>query len=311
MNTNRPSPFRLGMLLDELALPFEQALPVAKQLGAEYIWWGDRPVGKAITDLGPREIEAMGECLALNGLKPLHIRAGYAFANMETASLYATPLNQNPAFQRDFASVTAAVSAAKRLGAGAICTFGFAWPGEAAGKASWPMRWATRGGVISDADMDKLYEAFSQVIELAEKHDLDVVIFQMSWNYTNTTGNFKRVAERLGSKRFKVMYNPVDSLNSGEVDVLDRGFQSIRPYVHSVHFKGVRVVDGPRGKYQYCPLAEGDVDFETVLRQARAQTPNAVMSLATHYTPPDGSAITAMRTNMEYVKGLIDEIDGS
>ncbi|MBM3935399.1 MAG: sugar phosphate isomerase/epimerase [SAR202 cluster bacterium] len=303
--------FKIGMYLDELGMPFREALPLARDIGAEYVWWGDRPVGKPITALAPAEIVAMGDAMARNGLKPLFVRAGNALSATELAGLYAGPLEKNEAFRRDFDSIKASAGVAKKIGAGAICTFGFHWPGEAAGKATWPMRWATRGGVISDADMEKLYEAFSRVCELAETSDLDVVVvFQMSWNYTNTTGNFRRVAERVGSKRLKMMYNPADSVNSGEADVLVRGFESIVPNVHSVHLKGVQVVDGPRGKYRYCPLEEGDVDFETVLRQVREHCPEAVISLATHFASPDGRPETAMRTNMEFVRRLIGKVEG-
>ena len=46
----------------------------------------------------------------------------------------------------------------------------------------------------------------------------------MPWNYTNTTGNFRRLAERLGSDRIKVMWGPADNYNCGEWDAVTTGF---------------------------------------------------------------------------------------
>ena len=82
----------------------------------------------------------------------------------------------------------------------------------------------TRGGVIADVDMDKLKAAFSPVIEQAERHDVDLVLAMMPWNYTNTSSNFRRLAEHLGSDRVKVMWGPADSINCGERDAAAAGF---------------------------------------------------------------------------------------
>ena len=49
-------------------------------------------------------------------------------------------------------------------------------------KVTWPMRWMTRGGIIANADMDKLTKAFSIVAEMAERHDIDVAVSMMPWS---------------------------------------------------------------------------------------------------------------------------------
>ncbi len=114
---------------------------------------------------------------------------------------------------------------AARLGVGAVGVFTYAWPGEySAAKPTWPMRWLTRGGYIADADMEKLVRAFSLALEEADKYDVDLALSMMPWNYTNTTGNFRRLAEALNSRRIKVMWGPADNLNSGEADVATAGF---------------------------------------------------------------------------------------
>ena len=43
--------------------------------------------------------------------------------------------------------------------------------------------------------MEKLATAFSMVADQAERYNMDVALSMMPWNYTNTTGNFRRVVD--------------------------------------------------------------------------------------------------------------------
>ena len=151
----------------------------------------------------------------------------------------------HPAFRRDFTALVRSMQIAAHIGVSAVGTFTFAWPGEyTAGKPTWPMRWMTRGGLIAKVDEDKWLKAFSLVVEQAEKYDVDVALSMMPWNYTNTTVNFRHLAERLGSNRLKLMWGPADNLNSGEWDTATAGFQNARPYLHGLHIKDLHVKDG-------------------------------------------------------------------
>ncbi len=172
------------------------------------------------------------------------------------------------------------------LGLDAVNVFSFLWPGEIPNKVTWPMRWMTRGGIIADADMDKLTQAFSIVAEMAERHDFDVAVSMMPWNYTNTTGNFRRLAESVGSRRIKAMWGPADNTNCGELDVATAGFTNMRPYIYGVHLKDLRVKDGLKLEFDYCPIGEGDVDYLTVLRNLRDHNLDVYLSVSTHFTPP-------------------------
>jgi sugar phosphate isomerase/epimerase len=212
-------------------------------------------------------------------------------------------MEQHPAFRKDFAALVRSMQIAAQLKVPAVGAFTFAWPGEyKAGKPTWPMRWLTRGGVIADVDMDKLVKAFSLVAEQAERHGVDVALSMMPWNYTNTTGNFRRVVERVGSKRLRVMWGPADNLNSGEWDVATAGFLNVRPYLFGLHLKDLHVIDGQRLKFEYRPLGQGDVDYPTILRTLRTYACDAVLSVSTHFLPPSGSREDAMRINFANLK---------
>ncbi|MBM3935398.1 MAG: sugar phosphate isomerase/epimerase [SAR202 cluster bacterium] len=299
----------LVMLLDELKMPFGDAIAAARSLGAEYVWFHDGPGKKSLPQMSGTEVDAIGESLERASLKLLVARAASAFKSVHAIDIDPSRVMDNSAYRRDYEDVVRAMEAARRLGVPAVCVFSFAWPGEyTAGKPTWPMRWATRGGIISEGEMERLAAAFAPVMQAADEHEVDVVVLQLSWNYANTTGNFERLEERIASPRLKLMWNPADSVNCGEADVAEAGFRNALPYLHSLHLKDLRVVDGTRNKFDYCAIGEGDVDYPSILRQLRAHAPHAVLSVATHYSAPDGKPGSAMRTNVEHLKRLIAAI---
>ena len=304
--------FKLGMYLPELGLPFDEALATAKDIGAEYVWFNRVGDETPMAEMSDAEVDRMAARVANAGLKLHLIAVGNSFKQLHLTDVTVDSMQDNPEFRQDFDALTRSMQIAARLGIGAVCSFSFAWPGEyTAGKPTWPMRWLTRGGVISDGDMDKLTKAFSLVAEQAERYDVDVALSQMPWNYTNTTGNFRRLAERLGSPRIKVMWGPGDNINCGEADAATAGFNNVRPHLHGLHVKDLHVIDGQQLKFEYRPIGTGDVDYMTILRQLRDHQSEAVLAIATHFRPASGSREEAMRTNYASIKDLIRRVEAA
>ena len=301
--------FRTALFLGELQMPLEEALPVARDIGVEYVWFTDLPDRPAVAEMSDSEVDEIGEKVAAHGLKLLMISAASPFKFIHLTDLEVDSLAEHPEFRKDLDDLVRSMEIASRLGVDVVSAYSFAWPGEyTAGKPTWPMRWLTRGGFVADVEMEKLVRAFSLVVEQAEKHDVDVSVSMMPWNYTNTTGNFRRLAERLRSDRIKVMWGPADNYNCGEWDVATTGFNNVRPYLHSLHIKDLRVNDGLNLDFDYLPLGEGDVDYPTVLRNLRDHGSDAILSMATHFRPPSGSAEEAMRINYATLTGLIEQV---
>ena len=300
--------FKLGIFLNELRQPLDEALDTAKELGVEYVWF-DRLEGQpTVAQMSDSAIDDVANRVDRRGLKLMTISSGSPFKLIHLTDINADDPRDNPDFARQLGDLVRSIEIAARLGVGAASAYSFAWPGEySADKPTWPMRWLTRGGVIADVDMAKLTSAFSLVVEEAEKHNVDVVLSMMPWNYTNTTGNFRRVAEQLGSKRVKVMWGPADNLNCGEWDVATAGFANVRPYLRSLHMKDLHVTDGLSLDFEYRPLGEGDVDYLTVLRNLRESRSDAVLSISTHFTPPSGSRVEAMQINVANLRALMDQ----
>ena len=302
--------FKLGMYLPELGLPIDQSLAKAKEIGADCVWFNTLgPDGPSLSELDDAAVDRLGEQVAGHGLEIFLINVGNPFKQIHLTDLEPDGMVDHPEFRSDMADLVRSMQIASRLGIGAVNAFTFAWPGEyTAAKPTWPMRWLTRGGYIAEVDMDKLVCAFSLALEEAEKYAVDLVLSMMPWNYTNTTGNFRRLAEALNSPRIKVMWGPSDNMNSGEADVATAGFLNIHPYLHGLHLKDLTVKDGLQLDFSYCPLGEGGVDYPAILRSLRDRGSDAVLSVATHFLPPSGSREEAMKINYKNLKRLLRDL---
>ena len=300
--------FKLGMDLQMTGLPLQKALALAEELGAKYGWFGD--LQWAVNEVTDATIDGIGELASRHGVKLFLIGAGGAFSKIHLTDLEMEKITEQPIFQQDFNRLIQTMKAAKRLGVDSVLVYSFAWPGEySAGKPTWPMRWLTRGGVIANIDMEKLLKVFSLVIEEAEKYDINIVLGNLPWHYTNTTTHCRQLIENLGSKRIRVMWHPSDNLTSGELDSATAGFMNIRPFLHSLHVKDLRVIDGLNLNFEYCPIGEGDVDYITVLRNLRDHRIDAVFAVATHFTLPNSDGADTMRINFANIKPLMKRVE--
>ncbi len=156
--------------------------------------------------------------------------------------------------------------------------------------------------------MEKLVKVFSIVADQAEKYNIDVVLGNL-WHYTKTTSHCRALVERVGSDRMKIMWHPSDNLIAGESDSATVGFINVCPYLHSLHVKDLRVIDGFKLDFEYCPLGAGDVDYLTVLCNLRGHRCDVVFAVATHDLPPNGSGAVAMRIHFANLRQLIKQVE--
>ena len=301
--------FRLAMYTPELRLPFDEEMAQAKEVGVDYVWFNRLLNETPVAEMSDAAADRMAQRVERHGLEIFLLNAGNPFKHVHLTDLDLKTMSDHQGFKKDFKHLVRSMQIASRIGVGAVGAFTFAWPGEySSGKPTWPMRWLTRGGVIAEVDMEKLVKAFTLVAEAAERYQVDVALSMMPWNYTNTTGNFRRVVEAVGSSRLKVMWGPADNYNSGEWDVATAGFNNIRPYLHGLHLKDLHVMDGLNLKFEYRALGDGDVDYPEVLRRLQDHRSEAVLSLATHFIPPGGTRIDAMRINYRRLGEMIRKV---
>jgi sugar phosphate isomerase/epimerase len=309
------------MFIGELPIPdFDRALERVRSIGPDHVLVHSLGAEGSIGELTDAQADRFGKRLEAHGVRPLLI-GGNVFKEVHLADLEIDTMAEHPQFKQHFARLVRGMQIGDRLGFRDVCAFTFAWPGEytaggprGRGSPTWPMRWATRGGIIGSTDMDKLEKGFTLMLEQAERYDVNLVLMQMPWNYTNTTGNFRRIAERLASPRIRVMWGPADNVNCGESDVATVGFRNVRPYVHGLHMKDLRVNCGAELDFTYCPIGEGHTHYETVLRNLHEHGCPAYLSVASHYVPPgrdrsDPEACEeALRANYRTVSALVDKV---
>ena len=176
-----PYRFKLAMWIDELRdrdeLTLEQELEVAREIGIEHVWFQSVPGVTPIPEMSDAEVDRVGERLARYGRKLLMLSAWIPFHNLPLLDLDVKTMTRHPGFLKEFKAVVRSMQIAARLGAPAVLSYSFVWPGERGyGGPTWPMRWATRGGIIAEMDMEKLVKAFSLMLEQAEKYDVDLVL---------------------------------------------------------------------------------------------------------------------------------------
>jgi len=300
--------FKLGMFINELRLPLDEALATVKEMGVEYPWFSNLIDGRHVGEMSDAEADEVASLYEKHGLKMMQLSAGSPFKFVDLVEVTEESLADHPAFKQEFGELVRSMELAKRLGTDTVASYTFAWPGEyTAEKPTWPMRWATRGGIISDVEMSKLARAFTLVAEQADKYDVNVSLAMMPWNYTNTTGHLRDVLERVGSERLKVMWGPADNYNCGETDVATAGFTNVRPYVHSIHIKDISVRDGATMDFDYVPFGEGHVPWKAVLRNLRDNDCDVVLSVATHFEHPEGR-VKAMTQNLANLRSTIDSL---
>ena len=302
--------FRLAMYTPELRLPFDEEMAQAKAVGVDYVWFNRLLNETPVAEMSDAAADRMAQRVERHGLEIFLLNADNPFKQVHLTDLDLKTMSDHQGFKKDFKHLVRSMQIASRIGVGAVGAFTFAWPGEySSGKPTWPMRWLTRGGVIAEVDMEKLVKAFTLVAEEAERYQVDVALSMMPWNYTNTTGNFRSLVERVGSRRLTVMWGPADCWNCGEWDVATAGFGNIRPYLHGLHLKDLHVLDGRKLKFEYRPLGDGDVDYLTILRGMRDHGCDVFLSLATHFRPPSGSRKEAMQINYRNLQEMIRKVE--
>ena len=310
----RPLPphLKLAIWLDELSLPFEEALRTAADLGVEYVWFAEIPGRTAIGEMTDTEADDMAAEVERHGLKLFQVCAAHPLHSIRLTDLEPGREIEHPPFRKDVDALVRSMQIAARLGVGAVLAYGLSWPGEWKRRhrtwsksPTWPMRWATQGGIISESDLSGLAGIFSELTEHAEAHGVDLVLGMRPFHYLSSTTNFARLADRVGSKRLRAMWSPADCVLSAEPAVADAGFQRIEPCLHSLHLKDVQVSDGPGGDYQWCSLGEGQVDYPALARRLVAHDHMVYLAVATHFQPAEGTKVEAMRMNVENITRLI------
>ena len=65
------------------------------------------------------------------------------------------------------------------------------------------------------------------------------------------------------------------------------------------------MIDGPKGRYEWRPFGEGDVDYPTLMGNLFEHRCEVFLAVATHFRPSGGSDVEAMEINFANVTSLV------
>jgi len=309
-----PEPFRVSVWLDELYdHSFEEALDIARATGAPYVWFTRVPGRAPWVTFTDAEMDALMKQINEYGLQPYLLCAESPFHDPLLCDIDPLHPANHESFQRDREALRRSMEVAARFGISATLAYSFRWPGEdGAGYGSWPwsptwaMRWATRGGILGWVDLNKLESIFGELLEYAERFGVDLVVGMRAFHLFASAENFVRVAERLGSPRFRVMWSPGDTrLSSASTDA-HAEVKLLDPYLHGLHLKDITVTDGPGGEYAWRPIGEGEIGYADVFEALSLRGKTVHLGVATHFLLESGGTAAAMRYNVRCVTDVLD-----
>ena len=294
--------FKMGVLLAETALPFEEAAGVARELGARYVEYFVSE--DMLTDEHAKHCRAVLEDAGLQthgiGATP------FPFKTLHIDEVDLAGLRAYEEFERDIENLRRTMAFAKIVGSPNAQCSTFAWPGEfhkfTRPSPTWSKRYATGGGHIPPAELEKIVAAFRIVADLADEHDIDICLSVHPWEYVNTSRHYVEVVEQIDSPRFKAKWCPGDAMLASEFDTVTTGYENLKPYLTSLHLKDTRTIDGPSCKFEWCELGTGDPDYAALFRSFARDQADVVIAVASHYAPPGGTPADGVRLN--YGKAL-------
>ena len=302
---------KLAVWLDELVMSFDEGLAVVKELGVDYVWFAELKEETPIGSMSDVEVDKMASRIDHHGLKLYQICANHPLHDIELIDLTPGKAFEHPQLLHDFEVLVRSMKIAARIGVEAVLAYGLSWPGEWRQKWSksptWPMRWATQGGIISDSNLDSLVEVFQPIIEQAEKYEVDLVLGMRPFHFLNTSEHFCELAQRLDSRRLRAMWAPADCFLSGEKDIHGAGFERMSTYLHGLHLKDVVVLNGPQCKYEWKPLGEGQVDYPSIIHRLCKHDTTLYLGVATHFHLPGVSRVEAMRSNIAKTRCMLEQ----
>lgn len=273
--------FKLSAITDEIAVDFEQAVELLAEWGMSEVelhtLWGT-----SVEMLTDQDIERIRQILAAYDMR-IRVLDATVFLR---CPLFGGVLPG--AWSDDFYSVVGtldqhvawlerSLEAAQQLNVPLVRVFGFWRDGEATG-----------------AVIDRITEHLQAAAGLAEKAGVTLALENCPHTFLGPTRTALRVLRAIDSPWLRLLWDPSNAYRAGEHDVASLAGEAL-PYLAHLHVKGIVLDDlAPRGR-RYVPVAEGAVDFETLLSDLLAAGYEDGVALEPHYSVPPGGIEAAGR----------------
>lgn len=301
MTATWPYPFQLGVVAGEIDEDPAVALPIARSLGITHVEFGSL-WDRRITDISDAELEPVRALLADSGLQVVMVGPD-TFKMVKLGHLALHEIAADPHFVAEMAALRRSIEIARLFDAPLVRTFSFRRD-DMVGLGN-PSPRPPRGGEIPDATLDKICKGFELICAVAEQEDITLGLENVRSCWANSGWNTRRIVERVGSDRLKVVWDPANAFVSGEDPVYPDGYLAVRPYLAHVHLKDARVVDAASGLTAWDRIGDGELNYPPQLQALVDDGYRGVVSIETHYAPPGKTPAEATRLTTEGLRQLL------
>jgi sugar phosphate isomerase/epimerase len=257
---------KLGIISDEVSQDPDHAFRVIKKLGASFV---------EIRDVWGRNVATLDD-ERISELKNLAEKYGLNISNIDS---YAFKTYIKAGLGDNLKTLRRAIEITKKLDLGFTRIFTFWWEGSL------------------DRYLGRIVDLLGPAVDMASDEG---VLLAVENEYSCMVGTGREAAlllERAGGRWLKVFWDPGNSFFARETPYPD-GFSYVRDHVVHIHLKDA-CVEG--GAFRFKPIGNGAIDYRGQLRDLAGWF-QGVISLETHYTPPDG---TKEEGTEESFKGLL------
>ena len=276
---------KLAAITDEISQEFEYALDVLLEYGAtgaelRGLW------GTNIADLTAEQTERAKVALKSRGLQVVGLATPFYKCDLEGG----TPNSEEAAgamhlaLPRDMAQQLAmlkrCIALAHEFETPLLRVFAF-----------W------RKDILTPEREARIIELFAEPVELAAKAGITLVLENEHACLIGTGAEAARIADAIGSDSFKLVWDPGNAFNAGEIP-FPEGYEACKRHIRHIHVKDAKMVETPDHgiQPQWCVVGEGEIGYATHFDALKRDGYDGFVSLETHYVPPTGTGANGKGT---------------
>jgi len=244
--------FKLGVITDEISLDVERAVNVAKELGMDCIelrqCWN-----KNVKDLTDAEVRRIKRIAKSAGLEVVCI----------ASPLFKCNITDEKEVEEHLRFLRGLIDIAKSFDADIIRGFAF---------------WSTRS---LNQHRNKIIEKLCEAADICESGRVLLALENEHATFVGTGKEAKNVLEAVGSKSFRLVWDPGNAFCAGEVPYPD-GYLQVRKDMVHMHLKDA-VRDKDNGEIRFVAVGSGEIDYEGQFKALIEDGYSGCVSIETHY----------------------------
>ena len=284
--------FKLGIITDQISMDFEKALQFTKELGLEYIeihaLWD-----KNIEELSDDEVAKAKKLVDKYNLKvslissTLFLLCPLDDGNREYGSIDDYFITISGSYDKHIEYLKRCIDLCRVFETDKLRTFGF----------------NKEKDYDNETVVDKIVEKLKLPVEMVENAGLTLVLENCPHTYLQFGSLTKKVIEKMGSERFKALWDPGNALRSGGVPYPD-DYMMIKDHIAYIHAKDVLL----EGEPHMVPIGEGVINYKEILKNLVDDGFDGIISLEPEYVDPEGGRPEGCRKSLSGIQEIIESL---